>query len=206
MKPFAPDIIGKIEAKNPLAMIDEFTLNYASEEDFDKAHREFFSDVYQNLPFAILTNLDPDECTFNAHIEYKVSYNSDYKHSSEIQRLDPVFSDNNYLNYFLKNSDIKAKYDFDEVSSFAYEFYDRITHNPEFYSFALERIKGNIRHVRYTDRDSYFADQMKESQSYYDLRQLTRYKTFRAATMTMYEYDKMKEYNNLNSYVKRKKL
>lgn len=196
MAQFNVDMQG-VWAKMPLASIDKFTTQYENEEQFDIAHRNFFSDNYPRAQFILLTNLNPEECTFSSHIEYKPNYRAS-DDIPEIKCLDTIFGDNKYLKTFLENNSAKAEYGWNNVMHIAYQFYKQLE-NKEFYQFTVDRISGFQKHVKHTDSDSRLLEQIRYCHEAFNegkkfevmtLEKLRRYKSFRAITMVMTEFER----------------
>ena len=223
LKQFNAEMPG-VWAKMPLASVDKFTTQYENEEQFNIVHRDFFSDNYPRAQFVLLTNLNPEDCRFSLHIEYKPNYKtnesakekyyslpyidhtSNYQDSDdvpEIKCLDCIFGDNNYLKEFLKSNSAKAEYNWNNIMYLIWQFYKQLE-NDEFYSFTVDRISGFEKHNRFTDTDSRLLEQIKychdafgEGKKYEvtKLTKLQRYKSLRAMTMIMTEFEKrQKEY------------
>lgn len=197
-----------VYAKMPLAGIDKFTTQYENEEQFDMAHRNFFVTDYPRPQFILLTNLKPEECYFSLHIEYKPNYraNSD---APEMKCLDAVFGNNGYLKEFLENNSARAEYSWNRVMYIVWQFYKQLE-NSDFYNFAKERISGFQKHNRYTDSDSRLLEQIEYCHNaFYEgkkfevmkLEKLTRYKSFRAITMIMAEFEKKQKEDAMERFL-----
>lgn len=189
--------------KSPLASIDTFTTQYKNEDHFHALHQNFFACCREQ--FILLTSLNPDECFFISHIEYKPNYRPSEFTGEEIKKLDVIYGDNELLKEFLSNHTPKTEYNFSEIASIVWKFYRKITTSSDFLDFATQRISGMEKYKRYTDEDSRLLTQIQRCHRLYEsgenkfafneLDKIKRYKTLRAVTMILTEYENIPEYH-----------
>lgn len=203
LKKFNIDLNNEISKSAPLVAVDSFTIKFANSDEFDRRHREILGNDFYYTQFMLLTNLDPNNCRFDAHIEYK-AHNNFGGNMDDRKFLDVVYGDNKYLKRFVENniSNKRAEYNFNQIIWFVWDFYNRVISNEEFYLFALERLGGFHNYNRFSNRESWLINEIKECRvdalengnkfSVTRLNKLKRYKSFRAAAMVMSEYDKNK--------------
>ena len=188
--------------KAPLADIDRHTTSgYQSKEHFHEIHKAFFSSENVYPQFLLLTNCEPSDCIFESYIEYISNRRPAYyeEPKSEIKQLETIYGDNKMLSDFVRINPTKSFYDLTPIMPIMWEFYKKLIFDDYFFEYAVKRISGLQKNSNYTAEDSRLLKQMKECRKKYEeenyqfgvliLDKLRHYKSLRAATMIMTEYN-----------------